>query len=370
MSDIDFSKLRRVVIKIGSSLLTEELGIKEDFIHELGTQLRRVKENWPEVVLVSSGAVAAGLPLLGWTERPRNFTDIQAAAAVGQIHLYRCYHEILSGYGFQPAQYLLTSNDLADRLTFLNSRSTLQRLLELNLLPVVNENDALVIDSHHIGDNDHFAAELANLLEADLLVLLTDVEGIYSDFAKQELVHETSADDPALDGYINPDTGSRVGSGGMASKINAARRAATAGVHTIVASGHDLAKLAELSTVRSFGTLLYAPDAGMKAKARWLANSTIPAGHVVLDAGAVASVQQGKKSLLPIGITAVEGSFQRGDVIDLHSPDGTVVARGLSNYDAREIARLLKRHSNEIEGILGYVVAEEIVHRDNLVTLK
>lgn len=359
--------MRRIVIKVGSSLVAEAGGIKQEFIQELGQQLQKVKATCPEVVLVSSGAVAAGFALLGWKQRPSNFTDLQVCAGVGQIHLYRCYHEILSSYDFQVAQYLLTSKDLADRLTFLNTKTTLLRMLELGLLPVVNENDALVINSHHIGDNDHFAAALANLLEADLLVLLTDVPGIYTDMESKELLKEAKADDPVLDDYVS-DVKSRLGSGGMGGKVRAARLAATAGINTIIASGHELAKLGNLDG--HIGTLLTATEAGMNAKERWLAHSANPAGSVDLDAGAVSSVVTAKKSLLPIGITGVSGTFVRGDVIELKSPEGKVIARGLSNYDAKEVIQLCKRHSNEIETILGYVVAAEVVHRDNLVTLE
>lgn len=365
----NFRQISSLVVKVGSSLLTGMDGkINHDFIHRLGKQLRQVQEECPEIILVSSGAVAAGLPLLGWNARPATFTDLQVAAAVGQIHLSRVYDEIFTEYGFRTAQYLLTSNDLSDRRTFLNSRSTLRRLVELGLLPVVNENDALAIDSRRLGDNDHFAAEIANLIEADLMVILTDVEGIYTNMLSKEVLVEAMANDPSLQAYSDEQVQSKYGSGGMSSKIAAAKRASASGTNTIIASGYKEDVLVAIQQGKQVGSFLTAPETRMRAKERWLAHSANPEGSVTLDPGAVASVCSKGKSLLPIGIVSVQGNFQRGDVISINNGEGSTVAKGLSNYDAKEVEKLLRKHSREIEAILGYVVADEVVHCDNMVT--
>ena len=351
-------------------LTNPDLSLNRSFISQLASQLAAIRHSCPQLVLVTSGAVTAGLPILGWSRRPSKFADMHVAAAAGQIALFRAYDEILSAEGFRPAQVLLTAEELAHRTTYLNARSTLQRLLEMGLLPVINENDAIAISERRFGDNDRLAAELTNLLEAQLLVILSDVDGVYADAAHSEVVSEVSAADPALPELVKNEQPSKYGSGGMSGKIAAAGRAANSGAHTIIASGKQADILPRLLAGEQLGTYFQAPTSGIRAKERWLASCTSPRGVLHIDQGAADAVRAQRRSLLPIGLTSCAGDFQRGDVVDCQDPAGKLIARGLTNYDARDTAQLVRRHSKDINEVLGYVFAEEIIHRDNMVVFK
>lgn len=363
---------KRMVVKVGSSLLTaSDWTLKRDFIADFGRQLGAWRGEARELVIVTSGAVAAGTSVLGRSERPRTVTDMHVMAAVGQISLFRAYDEILTPLGFRPAQVLLTAEELSHRTTYLNARSTLRRLLELGITPIVNENDAIAITDRRFGDNDRLAAELANLIEADLLVILTDVPGVYRDLESKEVIAHAEVTDEALERCIDDSRPSRHGSGGMASKIEAARRAANSGAATIIAAGTDFAALVEGGSAGTLITEDAAAAAGskMRAKERWLATCAKANGSIYLDKGAVAALKQRGRSLLPVGVTRVEGSFQRGEVVSCLDDAGKPIAQGMINYASHEVAALARQQSSEIENILGYVIAEEIIHRDNMVTL-
>ncbi len=364
-------KLSRLICKIGSNLLTNsDMSLNRGFILSITNQLALIRKQCSQLIVVTSGAVTAGLPILGWKSRPSKFADMHVAAAAGQIALFRAYDEIMIEQGFRPAQVLLTAEELAHRTTYLNARSTLQRLLEMGLLPVINENDAIAISERRFGDNDRLAAELTNLLEAQLLVILTDVDGVYSDSEHSKVISEATADDDKLMDMVKNETPSTYGSGGMTGKVEAARRAANSGADTIIANGRHPDILPKLIAGNKLGTWLRAPTTGMRAKERWLASCTSPQGNLQLDQGAVDALLTKRSSLLPIGLTRCAGEFKRGDVVDCLAPDGKLIARGLTNYDARDTALLLRRHSKEISEVLGYVFAEEIVHRDNMVVFK
>ena len=363
--------LNRLIVKIGSSLLTNpDASLSRKFILALVKQLSIIREQCPQLVIVTSGAVTAGLPILGWQTRPSKFADMHVAAAAGQIALFRAYDETLSEHNFRPAQVLLTAEELSHRTTYLNARSTLQRLLEMGLLPVINENDAIAISERRFGDNDRLAAELTNLLEAQLLIILTDVDGIYTDDAHVNVLNQAYADDGKLMKLVSNEVPSKFGSGGMTGKVEAANRAAHSGAHTIIANGNQPNILIDLLAGKPQGTYLQAPTSGMRAKERWLASCTSPQGNLHLDQGAANAVLNQQRSLLPIGITQCAGDFKRGDVVDCLAPNGKLVARGLVNYDIRDTALLIRRHSKDISEVLGYVFAEEIVHRDNMIVFK
>ncbi|MBF2734903.1 MAG: glutamate 5-kinase [Betaproteobacteria bacterium AqS2] len=364
-------KARRIVVKVGSSLLTAADGtLKRDFIAGFGRELAKWRGEKRDFAIVTSGAVAAGMSVLGRQSKPQTITDMHVMAAVGQISLFRAYDEILSPLGFMPAQVLLTAEELAHRTTYINARSTLRRLFELGVVPIVNENDAIAITDRRFGDNDRLAAEIANLIEAELLVILTDVPGVYRDLEAKELLAHAVAADELLDRCVDDSRPTRHGSGGMGSKIEAARRAANSGAATVIAAGADFGRLV---AGEGAGTLI-TDGAGpvrsrMRAKERWLATCAKANGSVYIDEGAVAALLERGRSLLPAGVTRVEGSFQRGDVVSCLDGGGTPVAQGMINYASHEVAALARRQSSEIEKVLGYVIAEEIIHRDNMVRL-
>ena len=361
---------KKVVIKVGSSLLTTtELKLNRKFIKNLAKQLKSLQDKEIEFLLVTSGAVAAGLPFVGQSEKPTTFTDMHVMAAIGQIHLFRAYDEILSPLGFRCAQVLLTAEELSHRTTYLNARSTLRRLLDLGITPIINENDAIAISERRFGDNDRLAAELANLIEANLLIILSDVAGIYTDFTSKTILKEAKATDTNLNQYINEEQKSKLGSGGMATKLQAANFASNCGTHTIISDGKHENILERIIKGEEIGTLLTAPDLKMSAKERWLSSCAKAKGSVVLDEGAVSAVKNTNSSLLPIGVVEVIGRFRRGDIVSCVDSDKKVIAQGMINYDSHEVAALCKKHSKEISNILGYVIADEIIHRDNLVTL-
>jgi glutamate 5-kinase len=364
---------RRIVVKIGSSLLTNAgAGLDSAAIAGWVKQIGALRGRGIEVLVVSSGAIAEGMKRLGWKRRPRAVNELQAAAAVGQMGLVHAWESCFAKVGLQTAQVLLTHEDLGDRRRYLNARTTLKSLLDLGVVPIINENDTVVVDEIRFGDNDTLGALVTNLIEADALVILTDQKGLYSSDPRKnpqaELVKQAAAGDPALDAMAGG-AGTLLGSGGMLTKVQAARRAARSGAHTAIASGREPDVLTRLVAGESIGTLLAAGTAPVAARKQWLADHLKPAGRVLLDAGAVKALISDGKSLLPIGATAVEGSFGRGEVVSVAGPDGREIARGLVNYSSAEAARILRRPTSEIEAILGYVAEPELIHRDNLVIL-
>ena len=366
---------RRIVVKVGSSLVTNEgRGLDEAAIGEWSRQLaalvRGTGAEHREVIMVSSGAVAEGMKRLGWKVRPREIHELQAAAAVGQMGLAQMYETKLREQGMHSAQVLLTHADLADRERYLNARSTLLTLLQLGVVPVINENDTVVNDEIKFGDNDTLGALVANLVEADLLIILTDQKGLYTADPRRDpqarFVHEARAGDLALEAMAGG-VGSSIGRGGMITKILAAKRAAGSGASTVIAWGRESDVLLRLAQGECIGTLLVAQTAKKQARKQWMADHLQLRGAVTVDAGAAAKVRSEGKSLLPIGMTAVEGDFSRGDVIAVRDPEGRELARGLANYASGEARLLCRKPSSEFSRLLGYMAESEMVHRDNLV---
>jgi len=366
------SNARRFVVKVGSSLVTNRgEGLDVAAMANWVAQIATLRAAGKEVVLVSSGAIAEGMQRLGWRKRPGAMHELQAAAAVGQMGLVQAYESCFRDHGIRTAQVLLTHADLADRQRYLNARSTLRTLIALGVVPVINENDTVVTDEIR-GDNDTLASLVANLIEADVLVILTDQQGLYTADPRKDpaatLVHEARAGEPQLESMAGG-AGSLIGRGGMLTKVLAAKGAARSGAHTVIASGHEADVLVRLGRGEATGTLLHADTAPLAARKTWLAAHVQVTGRLVLDAGAVRALAAGGKSLLPIGVKAVEGEFDRGAVVACVAPDGREIARGLVNYSAAESRRILGKPSGEIETILGYVDEPELIHRDNLVLL-
>ncbi len=367
------AQCKRIVVKVGSSLVTNQgEGLDAAAIGNWAKQIAALRENGCEVVLVSSGAIAEGMKRLGWRQRPSAVHELQAAAAVGQMGLVQVYESCFREHGLHAAQVLLTHADLADRERYLNARSTLRTLLSLNVIPVINENDTVVTDEIKFGDNDTLGALVANLIEADALIILTDQAGLYTADPRKDpnatLVSLAQAGDEKLETMAGG-AGSHIGRGGMLTKILAAKRAARSGAHTVIASGHEPDVLPRLMQGVSIGTLLEAQALSLAARKQWLADHLQVSGKVVLDAGAVRALCSEGKSLLPIGVTEVIGEFERGAVVAILDGNGQDIARGLINYSAAEACRIARHPSNEIETILGYVDEPELIHRDNLVLL-
>ncbi len=364
---------RRIVVKVGSTLVTNDgRGLDRVAIGRWAAQLAGLRREGKEVLLVSSGAIAEGMQRLGWTRRPRQIHELQAAAAVGQMGLAQVYESSFAEHQLGSAQILLTHADLADRVRYLNARSTLYTLLGLGIVPVINENDTVVTDEIKFGDNDTLGALVTNLVEADVLVILTDQAGLYGADPRRdpdaELVREARAGDPALEAMAGG-AGSELGRGGMLTKVLAAKRAATSGAHTIIASGREPSVLARLAAGESIGTVLRAPVATLSARKQWMADHLQVAGQLVIDDGAARALALGGKSLLPIGVVEVRGEFTRGDVVSCLDPRQAEIARGIVNYGSTEARRIARRASSDIEVILGYVEEAELIHRDNLVLL-
>ncbi|MDR2874493.1 MAG: glutamate 5-kinase [Methylobacillus sp.] len=364
---------RCIVVKVGSSLVTNDgRGLDRDAIAAWADQIARLRQQGRYVVLVSSGAVAEGMQRLEWNKRPTAINELQAAAAVGQMGLVQMYESCFARHHMHTAQLLLTHDDLADRKRYLNARSTLRTLLDLNAIPVINENDTVVTDEIRFGDNDTLASLVANLVEADALVILTDQQGLYSADPRKNpeatLIQHATAGDPALERMAGG-AGSNVGTGGMLTKILAAKRAARSGAHTIIASGREPDVLVRLAQGEAVGTHLRAPEMKTAARKQWLADHLQARGKLTLDSGAAQALREGGKSLLPIGVIAVSGDFERGELVACLDEQGCEIARGLVNYTAPETARILRKPSHEIAQILGYVDEPELIHRDNLVLL-
>ena len=362
---------RRIVVKVGSSLVTNEgRGLDEEAIGEWCRQMAHLTRDGREVIMVSSGAIAEGMKRLGWTVRPKLIQELQAAAAVGQMGLAQMYETKLKLNGLGSAQILLTHADLTDRERYLNARSTLLTLLKLRVLPVINENDTVVNDEIKFGDNDTLGALVANLVEADALVILTDQKGLFTADPRKDpnaqFVAEARAGDVALEAMAGG-AGSSLGRGGMITKILAGKRAAGSGASTVIAWGREPDVLIRLTQGEAIGTLLVAQTQKNQARKQWIADHLQLRGSVVVDAGAAAKLLEQGKSLLPIGMVQVAGEFSRGDVIAVRDASGLEIARGLSNYASAEARLLCRKPSSEFEKLLGYAAEPEMVHRDNMV---
>ena len=373
MTPSPFARASRLVIKVGSSLVTNEgRGIDHGAVARWAAEIAQLTHAGKSIVLVSSGAIAEGMQRLGWSTRPRAIHDLQAAAAVGQMGLVQAYETAFAEYGLHTAQVLLTHEDLSDRRRYLNARTTLTTLLGLRVIPVINENDTVTTDEIRFGDNDTLGALVTNLIEADVLVLLTDQQGLYTADPRTDaaatLVATARAGDPDLERMAGG-AGSAIGQGGMLTKVLAAKRAARSGATTIIACGREPDVLTRLGRGERLGSTLIAERTSLGARKQWLADHVRVAGRLTLDDGAVRALTHDGKSLLPIGVVAVTGSFGRGEIVSCVAPDGREVARGLVNYGAQEAARILRRPSSEIETVLGYVDEPELIHRDNLVLL-
>jgi glutamate 5-kinase len=366
---------RRIVVKVGSSLVTNEgRGLDEAAIEEWSRQLAALVNGEDgikrEVIMVSSGAIAEGMKRLGWATRPTEVHELQAAAAVGQMGLAQMYETKLRGEGVPSAQVLLTHADLADRERYLNARTTLLTLLQLGVVPVINENDTVVIDEIRFGDNDTLGALVANLVEADALVILTDQRGLYSADPRKNpdarFIDVAEAGNPELEAMAGG-AGLSIGTGGMITKILAAKRAAGSGASTVIAWGREKDVLLRLTRGESIGTLLVANTHKMQARKQWIADHLQLRGSVTVDAGAVSKLRDEGKSLLPIGMITVEGDFSRGEVIAVRDENGAEIARGLASYASAEARLLCRKSSSEIESLLGYSAGPEMMHRDNMV---
>ena len=362
---------RRWVVKVGSALVTDNgQGLDHARIADWVRQVVAAREHGVELILVSSGSVAEGVQRLGWNERPHALHQLQAAAAVGQMGLVQAYEAQFQRFGIKTAQVLLTHEDLADRQRYLNARVTLRALLELGVVPVVNENDTIATDEIRFGDNDTLAALVSNLVEAELLVILTDQDGLYEadprEMPDAALINQALADDHRLEQMCS-DAPGVLGSGGMRAKVLAARRAARAGAATLIASGRDTSVLEQILGGEAPGTLLSPSRERLVARKQWIAGQLQVRGQLWLDAGATRVLQAEGRSLLPVGVTQVEGQFKRGEMVACLDPAGGEIARGLVNYDAQAAVKLVGLPSDQIESVLGYVTEPELVHRDNLV---
>ncbi|OZA24962.1 MAG: glutamate 5-kinase [Hydrogenophilales bacterium 17-61-9] len=365
---------RRIVVKVGSSLVTGGgKGLDHAALSRWAEQIAALTEQGREVVLVSSGAIAEGMSRLGWIKRPKSVRKLQAAAAVGQMGMVQAYESIFRVHGLNAAQVLLTHEDMADRTRYLNARSSLRTLLELRAVPIINENDAIATDEIRLGDNDTLAALVTNLVEAHCLIILTDQPGLYTGDPRKDpdatLVLNAHAGDPDLDNMAGG-AGSSVGTGGMLTKILAAKRAARSGAHTVICSGREENVLLRLADGEAIGTQLVSRQETLAARRQWLADHLQMRGGVVIDDGAVRALQEEGKSLLPVGVKGITGNFLRGDVVAIVDTAGNEIARGLTNYSSSEARRIAGVASTSIEAELGYMDEPELIHRDNLVMLE
>ena len=364
-------KSKRWVIKIGSALLTDGgRGLAKNAIKNWVAQMATLHQRNIELVLVSSGAIAEGMTRLQWTQRPTALYKLQAAAAIGQMGMVQTYESFFQQHAMHTAQILLTNDDLANRQRYLNARSTLRTLLNLGVVPVVNENDTVTTEEIRFGDNDTLAGLVANLIEADILVILTDQQGLYERDPRIEptaaLIREASTSEPRLETMAGKTRGA-LGRGGMLTKLRAARLAARSGTTTLIASGYVDDVLLQIAEGYNIGTLLYPTQAPIAARKQWLASHLNMRGSLYLDEGAVKVLRHSGKSLLAIGVTRAEGKFVRGEMVACLNSEGQEVARGLVNYNIDETNKILAHSSDKIEKILGYVDEPELIHRDNLV---
>lgn len=364
---------RRVVVKVGSALVTNDgRGLDEAAIARWAAQIAALQKMGRQIVLVSSGAVAEGILRLGWNSRPTRLAELQAAAAVGQMGLVQAYETHFSEHGIRTAQILLTHADLSNRERYLNARETILTLLDLGVVPIINENDTVVNDEIKVGDNDTLGALVTNLIEADVLIILTDQKGLYTADPRKDptaqFVSQATAGDPVLETMAGG-AASTLSKGGMITKILAAKRAQRSGAATVIASGREERVLERFAGGEAIGTQLNAVHAPLHARQKWLIDQLRPEGTVHLDAGAARALLENKTSLLPVGIKFVMGEFLRGDVVGIVAPDGTEIARGLVNYASSELQLIKGLHTEEIQKVLGFENQPEAVHRDNLVMI-
>lgn len=364
------SKTRRVVLKVGSAVLTTPDGLNLPLIERLVAESGAVQGGERELIIVSSGAVAAGCRKLGMSSRPTGIPQQQAVAAAGQSALMLAYEEAFAGFGLKVAQILLTHDDLESRQRFLNARNTLFTLLQWRVVPIINENDTVATDELKFGDNDNLAALICNLVSADLLIILTDIDGLFDKDPREhpgaQLVPVVDTFDAALEKAASGRAGS-LGRGGMGSKLQAAKKAAAAGIPTIIANGKVPGNLKKILAGGDVGTIFLPQAQKLKSRQYWLAYNVNPKGVILLDQGAYEALTQRHKSLLPAGIVAVFGGFGKGAAVQLMDPEGRPFAIGLTNYSARDIARIQGRQTQEIEKFLGQKGYDEVIHRDNLV---
>ncbi len=373
MNRQQIAQTKRWVVKIGSALLTNDgRGLNLDGISEWVAQMASLRQRGIEIVLVSSGAVAEGMSRLGWNKRPQTLHELQAAAAVGQMGLVQAYESRFKAFGLHTAQILLTHDDLSNRKRYLNGRSTLRTLLELGVVPVVNENDTVVTDEIRFGDNDTLGALVANVIEADLLVILTDQSGMYDQDPRNnpdaKLLTEVNASDSRLEAMAGGSAGA-LGRGGMLTKVRAARLACRSGAATLIAYGREPDVLNRLYQGENVGTLFVPDVEPMLARKQWLAGHLQLRGKLMLDAGAVRALREAGKSLLPAGVRSVEGAFLRGEMVSCIDETGREIARGLINYSADETRKMMGQPSGRIQEVLGYVDEPELIHRDNLIVV-
>ncbi len=369
---IDRKKLTdasRWVVKVGTSLLTDtDAGLNRTAIDALVAQMATLKRGGVEILLVSSGSIVEGMQRMGWKHRPTELDQLQAAAAIGQMGLVQCYESAFQQFDIVTAQVLLTHADLANRERYLNARNTLRTLLSLQVIPIINENDAVSNAEIRFGDNDTLAALVANLVEAEVVVILTDRKGLYNcdprENSDAQLIEHGRADDPDL--IRNSGAAGAFGRGGMLTKVQAAQKAARSGAFTVIADGRDFDTLLRVRAGESVGTLLVAGTGRMAARKQWLAGQLRGNGELVLDDGAVQVLRESGRSLLPIGVTQVRGAFRRGDIITCVTQEGQEVARGLVNYHSEDATRIAGKPSNKIESILGHSLEAEMIHRDNI----
>ena len=373
MSRTDFISVKRVVVKIGSSLLTKGgLGLDKLAIAAWVKQMANLRQQSIDVILVSSGSVAEGMCRLGMKTRPKTLHELQAAASVGQMGLVRVFDDNFQQHQLHAAQVLLTHDDLSNRQRYLNARSTLLTLIKLGVVPVINENDAVATEEIRFGDNDTLAALVANLVEADLLIILTDQKGLFtadpSINPDAELISEISVNDERLD-IMAGGSRSGLGRGGMCTKVRAARLASRSGAATVIAAGSTEDVITAVISGTDLGTYLLPDIEPLVARKRWLAGQLQIKGSVTLDAGAVRMLRNEGKSLLSVGVTSISGSFERGELVSCIDSDGIEIARGLINYGATDAQLIKGKNSSEFEAILGYYNDSELIHRDNLVII-
>lgn len=363
----------RLVVKVGSSLVTNDgQGIDQIAVAHWARQIAELRNLGKEIVMVSSGAIAEGMARLGWSRRPTEMHELQAAAAVGQMGLAQAYENAFAPHNLRTAQILLTHEDLADRVRYLNARSTLFALLRFGVVPIVNENDTVSTDEIKVGDNDTLAALVTNLIEADTLIILTDQSGLYDRDPRQhphaQLIALAQADEPSLESMAGG-AGSHIGKGGMLTKVLAAQRAARSGANTVIASGREMNVLVRLAQGESIGTMLTAKQPVWSARQQWMADHLRLRGRLTLDDGAIKALLVDGKSLLPVGVNAVEGLFEKGDLVACVDRDGQECARGLINYSSGDTRRIMGQPSQKILDILGEADESELIHRDNLVIM-
>jgi glutamate 5-kinase len=363
---------RRWVIKIGSALITDNgCGLKHNNLDNWVNQICTLSKRGIEVVIVSSGAVAEGLARLGWDNRPNVVHKLQAAAAVGQMGLIQAYEVCFQKYNKRTAQVLLTHDDIANRTRYLNARTSLNTLLQLGVIPIVNENDTVATDEIRFGDNDTLAGLVANLIDAELLVILTDQKGLYTSDPRENkfarFIEQADVNDQSLKNYAGDS--SNHGRGGMRTKLKAASIAAKSNTQTVIASGNEKAILLKIAEGNVVGTLLTTPKETLRARKQWLANQSHLKGTITLDGGAVTALIKSGKSLLPIGVKSITGEFKRGEIISCVDQDGKEIARGLSNYDSVQARLIIGKSSKEIQELLDCAEEDEIIHRDNMILI-